>query len=140
MGTIAQRFETGEQSADKGLFMNLVMLARVDGKVDEEEKQLLERIAHRLSLTDEQVEEIKMHPENYPMVPPVSLEDRLERFAVFIEVMLVDGVIAMEEEQLLEKYGLALGFKEEEAIQNAGFIITQINEGKDRSDIVDMML
>jgi len=81
-----------------------------------------------------------LHPENYPMIPPVSLEDRLERFAIFIEVMLVDGVIAPEEEQLLEKYGLALGFKEEEAIQNAGFIITQINEGKDRSDIVDMML
>lgn len=140
MGTIAQIFESGEQSANKGLFRNLVMLARVDGKVDVEEKHLLDRIAGRLSLTDEQVEEIKSHPENYPMIPPVSLEERLERLAIFVEVMLIDGKIAKEEEQLLEKYGAELGFQDEETLQNTGFIITQFNEGKKRNDIVDMML
>lgn len=140
MGTIAQLFESGEQSANKGLFRNLVMLARVDGKVDVEEKHLLDRIAGRLSLTDEQVEEIKSHPENYPMIPPVSLEERLERLAIFVEVMLIDGKIAKEEEQLLEKYGAELGFQDEETLQNTGFIITQFNEGKKRNDIVDMML
>ncbi|MFT6983985.1 MAG: hypothetical protein ACJAUD_002765, partial [Crocinitomicaceae bacterium] len=34
MGTIAQQFESGGQSSDKGIFNNLVMLARVDGTVD----------------------------------------------------------------------------------------------------------
>jgi len=46
MGTIAQIFESGKQSANKGLFNNLVMLARVDGKVDEAEAQLLDRILY----------------------------------------------------------------------------------------------
>ena len=34
-----------------------------------------------------------MHPENYPMQPPTSKEDRLERFVQFMEMVCVDGVI-----------------------------------------------
>ena len=41
MGTIAQLFESGKQSSNKGMFKNMVMLARVDGHVDETELRLL---------------------------------------------------------------------------------------------------
>ena len=82
MGTIAQRFESGQQKANEGHFKNLVMLARVNGKVEESEKQLLARIAKRLSLTAEQVNEILDNPDNYPMIPPSSLEERIEQEVV----------------------------------------------------------
>ena len=51
MASIASHFESGKQSSNKSHFRNLVMLARVDGKVGEEELGLLNRIASRLSLT-----------------------------------------------------------------------------------------
>ena len=37
MGTIADAYESGGQKAKEGTFSNLVMLARVDGIVDEAE-------------------------------------------------------------------------------------------------------
>ena len=105
MGTIAQQFESGGQSSDKGIFNNLVMLARVDGTVDDTEQDLLNRISHRLSLTDEQVSEILENPNNYPMIPPSGKEDRIERFVQFIEMICIDGVIDAKEEKLANKYG-----------------------------------
>lgn len=139
MGTIAQIFESGEQSADKGHFNNLVMLARVDGEVADSERNLLARIAKRLGLTDEQVKEIMDHSDSYPMVPPVSKEERLERFIQFVEMICVDGVIDPAEEKLANKYGLALGFEDDiHAIELQ--VIEHFKAGKNRSEILDAMM
>lgn len=140
MGTIAQQFESGEQSSQKGMFNNLVMLARIDGKVEQSELNLLGRIASRLSLTEEQVNEIIEHPDAYPMVPPSTKEDRFERFIQFVEMICIDGVIDATEEFLANKYGLALGFNSEEITKIEAEIIEYIKQGKDRGEILDLYL
>ena len=140
MGTIAEIFQSGGQSALKGTFNNLVMLARVDGKVDETEQALLDRIAHRLSLTDAQVEEILSHPENYPMQPPSSKEERIERFVQFIEMICIDGIVDPKEEMLASKYGVALGFTSSDIEKIEPVIIENIQAGKTTSEIVDSLL
>lgn len=140
MGTIAQQFESGGQKADKGIFNNLVMLARVDGKIDESEKGLLNRIAHRLSLTDEQVREILDHPENYPMVPPSNKEDRTERFVNFIEMICIDGEVDPKEEKLANKYGIALGYQSDQVQELEVTIIEQFKAGVAKDIIVDSLM
>jgi hypothetical protein len=139
MGTIAQRFESGEQKANEGHFKNLIMLARVDGKINIEEKKLLERIAKRLSLTQEQVQEILDHPENYPMIPPVSLEERIERFIQFVQMVLVDEFVESSEEQLIGKYGIALGFNQDEVETYEARIVMLVKQGLDRSEILEQL-
>jgi len=140
MGTIAQQFESGEQTANKGHFKNLIMLARVDGKIDIEEKGLLTRIAKRLALTQDQVQEILDHPENYPMVPPSSLEERIERFIQFVQMILVDGHVEPSEEKLIAKYGIALGFNEDQVQDYEAKIVAHLKEGMDRSEILDLFI
>ena len=140
MGTIAQLFESGEQSADKGHFNNLVMLARVDGKVDESEVKLLTRIASRLSLTPEQVKEIIEHSDRYPMVPPVSKEDRYERFIQFAQMMLVDGVVDSSERHFVEKYGIALGMEDEDIHDTFDNVVAQFRAGKSKDEILESLL
>lgn len=140
MGTIAQRFESGEQKANEGHFKNLIMLARVDGKIDIEEKGLLNRIAKRLSLTQEQIQEILDHPENYPMVPPVSLEERFERFIQFVQMILVDGHVEPSEEKLIAKYGIALGFKSDEIQKHEAKIVQLLKDGLNRSEVLEQMV
>jgi uncharacterized tellurite resistance protein B-like protein len=140
MGTIAQFFESGEQSADKGIFNNLVMLARVDGEVAASEQNLLKRIAKRLGLTEEQVQEIMAHPESYPMVPPSSKEERFERFIQFVEMICIDGVIDPSEEKLANKYGIALGFEGDDISGIESTVIEHFKAGKNRSEILDAMM
>ena len=140
MGTIAQLFESGERSADKGYFNNLVMLARVDGKIDTAEVNLLSRIATRLGLTSEQVKEIIAHSDQYPMVPPVSREERYERFIQFVKMITVDGKVDPIEEKLVSKYGIALGFTEERINEKYPVILEKIIAGIDRDQILEEVL
>jgi len=140
MGTIAQIFESGERSADKGIFNNLVMLARVDGEVATSEQNLLKRIAKRLALTDEQVKEIMDHPSSYPMVPPSTKEERFERFIQFVEMICIDGVVDPAEEKLANKYGIALGFESDDLAGIESTIIDFFKAGKTRNEILEEMI
>lgn len=140
MGTIAQLFETGEHAAQKGHFHNLVMLARVDGKVEASEKNLLTRIAQRLSLTDAEVKSICDDEDNYPVYPPVSKEERLERFVQLIEMIVVDGKINSDEEHLIEKYGVELGIESDKIDAVYKLAVSKILEGLDRDAIVSSLM
>jgi uncharacterized tellurite resistance protein B-like protein len=140
MGTIAQIFESGEHSSKKGMFNNLVMLARVDGKVDDSEIELLGRIAKKLSLTAEQVKEIIEHPDEYPMIPPVTREERCERFVQFVNMMNVDGEISRSEVVLVAKYGIALGFTDEEVSTIEPAVIEAVVAGTSDDEIIKSIL
>lgn len=140
MGTIAQIFESGEHAAKKGMFNNMVMLARVDGKVDEAELQLLTKIAKRLSLTAEQIREVIENPDEYPMIPPVTKEDRADRFVQFIEMVHADGNIDPSEESLIKKYGVALGFNDQEIETIEPEIKNMFSANEKREDILAAVL
>lgn len=140
MSTIAQLFESGSQKSDKGHFHNLIMLARVDGRVEDSEKDLLARIARRLSLTDEQVKEIMDNEDDYPMIPPVSREERMERFIRFTQMVQVDGSVSENEEHLVEKYAIALGFDAEHVHETFLQILGFVKENMDANDILDKMM
>lgn len=136
MGTLAHAFESGEQSSQKGHFRNLVLLARLDGEVSHSERLLLEKIANRLSITPEQVKVISDNPSDYPMIPPVSREERYERLISFVQMALSDGMINEIEENVLHKLAIQLGFTEERVNEKLPVIEQLAKEGKDRSEIL----
>src|SRR5690606_30689007 len=131
---------SGDQKGRQGHFRNLVMLARIDGKIDAAELALLNRMARRLSLTDDQVKEICEHESDYPMVPPVSREERYERFIRFVQMVLVDGTVSKEERDIVIKYGVALGMDENKVSDQFDQVVANWLNGMDASDILDAML
>ncbi len=140
MGTIAELFESEERKNDKGLFNVLVMLARVDGKIDDNELKLLTKIARRLSLTSEQVEEIISHPDRYPITPPISKEERYERFLSLVEMVVADGAIDDKEMKLIDKYGVSMGLDDEEIKKLFEKASNMFAEGKTKGEILDVLL
>jgi len=140
MSTIAHFFESGEQSRQKGHFLNLVLLARVDGIISPKENQLLQRVARRLSLTDEQVKEIIENPEDYPMIPPVSREERYERFIQLIQILIADGQSDREEEAMVRKLGIALGFTPERIEDKFPIILEHLRNGMTRENVLEAVM
>jgi uncharacterized tellurite resistance protein B-like protein len=140
MGTIAHRFESGEQSSQKGHFRNLIMLARIDGKMDDGEKSLLAKISNRLGLTDEQVKDVLNDANNYPMIPPVSREERYERLIQLVQMICVDGKIDPKEDILIHRYGIALGFTQERLDEKYPIILDKVKNGMGREEILDTIL
>ena len=138
--SIADLFESGERKQQKGHFRNLVMLAHADGEVSSEENVLLQKIARGLDLTSEQVKDICENPKNYAINPPVSKEDRCERLVYLVEMMAADGVIDDNEVKLLHKYGIGLGFDDNQIIEVVGVTLTGLKNGKSESEIVEELV
>ncbi len=109
--SIAELFESGERTKDKGHFKNLVLIANVDGVVSEEEHELLNRIGKEIGLSEAQIKNIKDNPSEYFAIPPVSLVERLEQMVQLIKMIQIDGFISEHEYKLLKMLALRLGFK-----------------------------
>jgi uncharacterized tellurite resistance protein B-like protein len=140
MSSIAHLFESGEQARQKGHFLNLVLLARIDGTISQQENQLLKRVAQRLSLTDEQVKEIMDNPDDYPMIPPVSREERYERFIQLIQLLVADGISDSGEELMVKRLGVALGFTPERIDEKFPIIIEHLRKGMTRESVLEAVL
>ncbi|MCT4580716.1 MAG: TerB family tellurite resistance protein [Flavobacteriales bacterium] len=108
--SIAQIFESGERTQDKGHFKNLVLIANADGVVTEEETKLLNRIGKNIGLNEEQINAIKENPSQFAVIPPVSKVERLEQMVQLIKMMKADGSIDQHEYSLLELLAVRLGF------------------------------
>ncbi|MNK09054.1 Dna-J like membrane chaperone protein [compost metagenome] len=140
MSSISHFFDSGEQARHKGHFMNLVMLARADGNVSSEENQLLKKIATKLSLTDEQVAEIYNNPENYPFIPPVTREERYERFIQLIQLMGADGKMDANEAKLVRRLGVELGFTPERIDEKFPIILEHLRKGMNREEVLRIVI
>ncbi|MDD2982995.1 MAG: hypothetical protein PHQ74_06375 [Crocinitomicaceae bacterium] len=140
MTTLAQIFETGEQSSQKGHFRNLVLLSRLDGEITASEEKLLKRIAQRLSLTDEQVKEIKNNPERYHSIPPYDKEERISRLIHFFQIAMDDNVITAEEKVAIGRCATSLGFSDEYMTANFDTIQEHILKGKNKDEIMTLLM
>ncbi len=140
MNSIAHLFESGERSRQIGHFRNLVMLARIDGSVSNLEQQLLNRVARRISLTDEQVAEICNNPDDYPMIPPATREERYERFIQLIQLIIADGVVDANEVKLVKSLGVALGFTPAKIDEKFPIILEHLRKGMTREEVFETIM
>ncbi len=109
--SIAQYFESGEKKQDKGHFKNLLLIAKADGKLTDEENLLLYRIGKNIDLNKEQIEDIINNPSKYPIIPPVSKVERMQQMVELIKMMITDGEIDKNEMNLIDIMAVRLGYK-----------------------------
>lgn len=138
--SIAQLFETGEQASQKGHFRNLVLIAKSDGVMANEEKALLDKIARRLSLTPEQVKEICDNSDNFQSFPPANREERYERFIQLIQMVCIDGKIEANERKLAIRLGVSLGFDEVGIEDKFQTIADLLLKGHAREEVLEQIL
>jgi len=138
--SIAELFESGEKKSNKGHFRNLIMIARADGVVDEEEKELLLRMGKKIGLSPSQIEEITENPDKYPLYPPINKEDRYERLIGLVEMLAADLAIADEEVMLIRRFGIGLGFTDEELPALIRDILQLLVDKTSKYDILQKLL
>ena len=112
--SIAQAFESGEQKQNKAHLENLIAVALTDGVIVDSERVLLEKYARRMSISKVALEEMLKGSHTYAMNPPMDKEDRYKRFFHLVEVMLSDDVEGDRQNKLIHKYGIGLGYSEEQ--------------------------
>ena len=137
--SIADLFEHGERKQDKGHFRNLVIIAHSDGELSQEEAELLNEIGQELSLSPQQIEEIKTHPENYPVHPPANRTERFEQIVNLIQMVQADGKIEDTEMKVLERVAVAIGYDSLDDVDMES-ILALIIRGEDTEMILEELL
>ncbi|WP_158728771.1 MULTISPECIES: TerB family tellurite resistance protein [unclassified Flavobacterium] len=112
-------FDSEFKLRNKGHFASIVRVALTDGKFSPEEKAFLDKLALRLEISAIEYEEILENPLNYPINPPYLHEQRLERLYDLARIVHVDHHLGDQQEMLLRKIGVALGFNTD----NVNYII-----------------
>lgn len=137
--SIEELFETGERKQDRSHFRNMVLIAKADGVISPEERDLLHKMGQNLSLSEEQVTEIIKHPSKLSIVPPVSREERFEQMIELVRMVQIDGKIDEKEMSVLERVAVGIGYSDLEDV-DVESILAMIIRGEDTETILGDLL
>ena len=133
-------FESGEKKEHKGAFRNLVMMAKSDGEFSPEEEAFLAKMAKKLDLNEQDVEEVRSNPEKYPIHPPHDKEDRHSRMINMVAMAVSDHEIDQEEINILNRLAIGLGYKEQQASELTNRILHGLRIGMSEDEILDELM
>lgn len=103
-------FDSEFKTRNKGHFSAIARVSLADGYSSVKEKTFLDKLAANLEISNSEYEEILENPTKYPINPPYSYNERLERLFDLGRMVYIDDELGEGQLQLLEKFGIALGF------------------------------
>lgn len=103
-------FTSGEHKHAKTYFAALVKLAFADGILEKEELNFLKKMSVKLGIEDDEFTKILKNPDKYPLDPPMDYNDRIEQLYNFTGMIYASHEIKPEEEAVIEKLAVNLGF------------------------------
>lgn len=112
---IIDLYESGDHRRDLAHFATLASLAAIDGEINPQEKAVLDRLAHKLNISNSEYEEILKKENKYPIETATDKEKRLERLFDFFKIIFADHDMDDAERKMIEKYAIGLGFPQNKA-------------------------
>lgn len=113
--SISDLYSSGKHKQEIGHFASVVKIAKTDGIISDGEQVLLDRAAKKLNISEEEYQLILKSPEKFPVNPPVSYDERIERLYRLTNMIFADENVDKEEVGILRKIAIALNFSSENA-------------------------
>jgi len=105
---ISDLYSSGKHKQEIGHFASVVKIAKTDNVITEGEQKLLDRTARKLNISEEEYKAILENPDKFPVNPPVSYDESVERLYVLTKMIYADNEVDKEEVVLLQKVATAL--------------------------------
>ena len=134
---ISDLYSTGKHKQEIGHFANIVKIAKADGEITEGEEALLIKAGKNLNITLEESILILINPEKFPINPPASYDERIERLYRLSKMILVDGEAKLSEVQLMRKIAIGLNFANENAEKVCDEAIHLVINNNDLNDFIN---
>jgi len=132
--SISDLYSSGKHKGDLGHFASVVKIAKIDHVISEGEHKLLDRVARNINISDEEYAKILKDPTKYPMNPPVSYNERIERLYQLTKMILADNEVSKDEVSLMRKVAVGLHFSidnAEKVCDEAIFLVMNDNDVED---------
>ncbi|CAL2107865.1 hypothetical protein T190115A13A_50107 [Tenacibaculum sp. 190524A02b] len=108
--SISDLYSSGKHKQEIGHFASIVKIAKVDTIITEGEEKLLNKAAKKLNISETEYAEILKNPEKFPVNPPVSYDERIERLYRLTKMIFADAQVDKEEVGIMRKIAVALQF------------------------------
>ncbi len=128
-------FDHAERKQGKEHFIHLVQIANADGKIDDAEQQMLNRLGSKLGLTALEIEELMTSNKQSSYIPPYELVKRFEQLYEIVKMVSADGEFSDDELKLANGLALKSGFEEAELPLLMPLLIDGIKKGVDEEDL-----
>ncbi|WP_298349278.1 TerB family tellurite resistance protein [uncultured Dokdonia sp.] len=128
--SFADLYDSGFRQRNEDHFAAIVRVAMDDGVISDKEKAFLDRLARNLSISAEDYEIILKDYMTHPINPPTTYDRRLERLYDLTRMVHIDHEFE-EEEPLLERLAIGLGFNTKNASYVVHKALTLVKENAD---------
>jgi len=108
--SISDLFDSGFRKRNEDHFAAIVRVAMDDGKITDEEKAFLDRLARNLDISEHDYKQILKDYASHPINPPLSYDRRLERLYDLSRMVYADHIADEHQQKLLHKIAVGLGF------------------------------
>ncbi len=134
-----QLFEGNEQKKIRGHFENMIDMAKSDGQLSSDELVFLTKMAQRFGISEEKFESMLDKGNQYAFNPPVSRQDRYDRFINLVRIIVVDNITDPFEIRALKRFAAGLDIEQDRVEPLVDSISRLIKEGLDNDDIIDQL-
>ena len=117
--SISDLFDSGFRKRNEDHFAAIVRVAMDDGKITDDEKAFLDRLAYNLDINKSDYKQILKDYASHPINPPLSYNHRLERLFDLSRMVYADHIKDDHQVKLLHKISVGLGF----SAVNVGYIV-----------------
>jgi len=128
-------FDHPERKQGKEHFIHLVQVAKADGKVDEREMAMLNRIGSKFGLTEPEIKELLLADKASDYIPPYELAKRFEQVYDIVRIVCADKKIEDSELELVKSLALKSGFLEADIPLLTSILIEGIKKDADEEDL-----
>lgn len=128
--SFADLYDSGFRQRNEDHFAAIVRVAMDDGVISDKEKAFLDRLARNLSISAEDYEIILKDYMSHPINPPTTYDRRLERLYDLTRMVHIDHEFE-EEEPLLERLAIGLGFNTKNVSYVVHKALTLVKENAD---------
>jgi uncharacterized tellurite resistance protein B-like protein len=115
----------------KEAFVNLVQVSKTDGKMNNEELELLHKEGKKFGLTDPEIDELIHSESNHSYHPPYSLDEKFEHLYNIAEMILADNVVKESEMKMIRKFAIEAGFNDKTIEILLDLLLEGVRKGED---------
>jgi len=103
--------QDSKEDLKRSIIALLLRLQASDSEKHLNEFAYIHKVATHLGLSAEDVLSVERALDKYPLHPPSNEKERMTILYYLLFLMDIDGTVTKEEEQLVEQFGMRLGFR-----------------------------
>ena len=120
----------------KEAFIHLVQVSKTDGKIQQQELELLHKEGKKFGLTDPEIDKLIHSEKTHNYHPPYSLDDKFEQLYNVAEMILADDMVKESEKKMFKRFAIEAGFSDKAIEILLELLLEGVRKGEDEEKLL----